>query len=249
VSYLYYADRVYQINLAIAGIAVGTVALPNLAKNVKLKKQNIIDKLQNRSIELCLLLSLPAAFGLLIASEQIVNSLFGYGSFNNEDIYYTSLALIFFALGVPAFALIKVLSNFYFARNDTKFPFYVSFITMLINIIISLSFFKKYGFIIIPIATSLSSWVAILIYLIFLKKNKILFLSSEFISNFFKILLSTFLMSIFLYYGLNYFEDKFVYSNKFKLIYLLIMVGLSSALYLIVVKILGVLNLKSYKIK
>ena len=249
VSYLYYADRVYQINLAIAGIAVGTVALPNLAKNVKLKKQNIIDKLQNRSIELCLLLSLPAAFGLLIASEQIVNSLFGYGSFNIEDIYYTSLALIFFAFGVPAFALIKVLSNFYFARNDTKFPFYVSFITMLINIIISLSFFKKYGFIIIPIATSLSSWVAILIYLIFLKKNKILFLSSEFISNFLKILLSTFLMSIFLYYGLNYFEDKFVYLNKFKLIYLLIMVGLSSALYLIVAKILGVLNLKSYKIK
>ena len=249
VSYLYYADRVYQINLAIAGIAVGTVALPNLAKNVKLKKQNIIDKLQNRSIELCLLLSLPATFGLLIASEQIVNSLFGYGSFNIEDIYYTSLALIFFAFGVPAFALIKVLSNFYFARNDTKFPFYVSFITMLINIIISLSFFKKYGFIIIPIATSLSSWVAILIYLIFLKKNKILFLSSEFISNFLKILLSTFLMSIFLYYGLNYFEDKFVYLNKFKLIYLLIMVGLSSALYLIVAKILGVLNLKSYKIK
>ena len=249
VSYLYYADRVYQINLAIAGIAVGTVALPNLAKNVKLKKQNIIDKLQNRSIELCLLLSLPATFGLLIASEQIVNSLFGYGSFNIEDIYYTSLALIFFAFGVPAFALIKVLSNFYFARNDTKFPFYVSFITMLINIIISLSFFKKYGFIIIPIATSLSSWVAILIYLIFLKKNKILFLSSESISNFLKILLSTFLMSIFLYYGLNYFEDKFVYSNKFKLIYLSIMVGLSSALYLIVAKILGVLNLKSYKIK
>ena len=56
-------------------------------------------------------------------------------------------------------------------------------------------------------------------------------------------------MSIFLYYGLNYFEDKFVYSNKFKLIYLLIMVGLSTALYLIVAKILGVLNLKSYKIK
>ena len=249
VSYLYYADRVYQINLAIAGIAVGTVALPNLAKNVKLKKQNIIDKLQNRSIELCLLLSLPAAFGLLIASEQIVNSLFGYGSFNIEDIYNTSLALIFFAFGVPAFALIKVLSNFYFARNDTKFPFYISFITMLINIIISLSFFKKHGFIIIPIATSLSSWVAIFIYLIFLKKNKILFLSSEFISNFLKILLSTFLMSIFLYYGLNYFEDKFVYSNKFKLIYLLIMVGLSTALYLIVAKILGVLNLKSYKIK
>ena len=249
VSYLYYADRIYQINLAIAGIAIGTVALPNLARSIKLKKQNLVDKLQIKSIELCLLLSIPAALGLLIASEQIVNSLFGYGSFSKEDIYFTSLALIYFSIGVPAFALIKVLSNFYFARNNTKLPFYISFITMLINIIISLSLFKKYGFIIIPIATSLSTWLAVVIYLVYLKKNKILFLNNVFNSNFLKILFSTFLMSVFLYYGLNNFEDKFEYANKFKLIYLLIMIGLSSALYLMFTKIFGILNLKSYKIK
>ena len=249
VSYLYYADRVYQINLAIAGIAIGTVALPSLAKSVRLKKRNLVDKLQTKSIELCLLLSLPAAIGLFVASEQIVNSLFGYGSFNKDDINNTSLALIFFSIGVPAFALIKVLSSFYFARNNTKLPFYISFITMLINIIISLSFFKKYGFVIIPIATSLSTWFAVIIYFIFLNKNKIIFLKNIFTSNFFKITIATFLMTIFLYNGLNYFEDKFEYSNKFKLIYLLIVVGLSSALYLIITKVLGVLNLKSYKIK
>ena len=249
VSYLYYADRVYQINLAIAGIAIGTVALPSLAKSVRLKKRNLVDKLQTKSIELCLLLSLPAAIGLFVASEQIVNSLFGYGSFNKDDINNTSLALIFFSIGVPAFALIKVLSSFYFARNNTKLPFYISFITMLINIIISLSFFKKYGFVIIPIATSLSTWFAVIIYFIFLNKNKIIFLKNIFTSNLFKIIIATFLMTIFLYNGLNYFEDKFEYSNKFKLIYLLIVVGLSSALYLIITKVLGVLNLKSYKIK
>ncbi|OUW48957.1 MAG: murein biosynthesis integral membrane protein MurJ [Candidatus Pelagibacter sp. TMED196] len=249
VSYLYYADRIYQINLAIAGIAIGTVALPNLAKSIKLKKQILVEKLQTKSIELCLLLSIPAALGLLIISEQIVNSLFGYGSFNKEDVYNTSQALIFFSFGLPAFALIKVLSNFYFARNNTKLPFYISFFVMLINIIISLSLFKEYGFIIIPIATSLSTWVGVIIYLIFLRRNKILFLKNILTSNIFKILISTFLMSIFLYNGLNYFEDKFEYSNEFKLIYLLIMVGLSSTLYLIIAKILGILNLKSYKIK
>ena len=249
VSYLYYADRIYQINLAIAGIAIGTVALPNLTKCIKLKKQTLVEKLQNKSIELCLLLSLPAALGLFIASEQIVNSLFGYGSFNKEDVHNTSQALIFFSFGVPAFALIKVLSNFYFARNNTKLPFFISFITMFINIVISLSLFKKYGFVIIPIATSLSTWVGVIIYLIYLRRNKILFLKNILTSNLFKILASTFLMSIFLYNGLNYFEDKFEYSNEFKLIYLLIMVGLSSTLYLITAKILGILNLKSYKIK
>ena len=120
---------------------------------------------------------------------------------------------------------------------------------MFINVVISLSLFKKYGFIIIPIATSLSTWVGVIIYLIYLRIDKILFLKNILTSNLFKILASTFLMSIFLYNGLNYFEDKLKYLNEFKLIYLLIMIVLSSTLYLIIAKILGILNLKSYKIK
>ena len=47
VSYLYYADRVYQINLAIAGIAVGTVMLPQLSKNIRNKNFKQITYLQN----------------------------------------------------------------------------------------------------------------------------------------------------------------------------------------------------------
>ena len=60
--------------------------------------------IQNRSIELSILLSIPASLGLIIASEQIVTSLFGYGSFDNESVLNTSIALTFFAFGVPAFS-------------------------------------------------------------------------------------------------------------------------------------------------
>jgi len=249
VSYLYYADRVYQINLAIAGIAVGTVVLPSLSKSIKLNDQKSVDLIQNRSMELSLLLSIPATFGLLIASKQIVNCLFGYGSFDSVDVIYTSLALTFFAIGVPAFALIKILSTFYFARDNTKLPFYISLISMILNIIISISLFKKYGFIIIPIATSLSTWIAVLIYFVLLSRNKFINFENQYLLNFFKILLATIFMSIFLYFGLDYFEDKFEYSYKFKLIYLLIIVVLSTAIYLFIARLLGVLNLKSYKLK
>ena len=83
VSYLYYADRVYQINLAIAGIAVGTVSLPILSKAFKQKNIKKIFSIQNRSIELSLLLSIPASLGLILASDEIVNALFGYGSFTD----------------------------------------------------------------------------------------------------------------------------------------------------------------------
>ena len=75
VSYLYYADRVYQINLAIAGIAIGTIILPRLSKYVQQKKKLDIDKIQNKSLELSLLLSLPATIGLIVASEEIISIL------------------------------------------------------------------------------------------------------------------------------------------------------------------------------
>ena len=247
VSYLYYADRVYQINLAIAGIAVGTVALPSLSKSVKINDEASINLIQNKSIELSLLLSLPAAFALLIASQHIVSCLFGYGSFDIEDTNYTSLALTYFAFGVPAFALIKVLSNFYFARDNTKVPFYISFFTMILNILISVSLFKKYGFIIIPIATSASTWIAVLIYFYLLNQKKFLNLEKNIILNLLKISSAVILMCFFLYFSLDYFEDKFEYSYNFKLIYLLIVIGLSAGLYLFATNLLGVLNLKSYR--
>ena len=248
VSYLYYADRVYQINLAIAGIAVGTVALPALSKSIKSNDQISVNQIQNRSIELSLLLSIPATFGLLIASKQIINSLFGYGSFQIEDVIFTSLALTFFSIGVPAFALIKVLSNFYFARDNTKLPFYISFLSMVLNILISVSLFKKYGFIIIPIATSISTWVAVFIYIVLLTRSGLINFENKYLLNFFKILIATILMCLFLYFSLDYFEDKFDYYYKFKLIYLLIVVGLSVTVYLFFAKLFGLFNLKSYKL-
>ena len=249
VSYLYYADRIYQINLAIAGIAVGTVVLPSLSKSIKAKDQNSIDLIQNKSIELSLLLSLPATFALLIASEEIVSSLFGYGSFNIDDIIYTSQALTYFAFGVPAFALVKVLSNFYFARDNTKVPFYISLISMILNISISVSLFEKYGFIIIPIATSVSTWISVLIYIYLLNNKKFINIKNKFLLNIVKISFALILMCLFLYFSLDYFEDKFKYTYDFKLIYLLIVVGLSAVLYLFFTNLFGVLNLKNYKLK
>jgi putative peptidoglycan lipid II flippase len=152
VSYLYYADRIYQINLAIAGIAVGTVSLPVLSKTFKENNIKKLSNIQSKSFELSLLLSMPASIGLILASEEIVNALFGYGSFSHEDVKLTADALKYFGYGVPAFALVKILSNFFFARDNTKTPFYISTTMVIINIFISVSLFSNFGFIIIPIA-------------------------------------------------------------------------------------------------
>jgi len=54
VSYLYYADRIYQINLAIAGIAIGTVILPQLSKYIQNDENEKIIAIQNKALELSL---------------------------------------------------------------------------------------------------------------------------------------------------------------------------------------------------
>ena len=126
-----------------------------------------ITLLQNKALEFSLFLSLPASIALLIASEEIISALFGYGTFDELSVKNSSKALFYFAFGLPAFSLIKVFSSFYFARKNTKLPFYISLTSVLLNILISITFFNQIGFIIIPIATSISSWFNCILLFIF----------------------------------------------------------------------------------
>ena len=249
VSYLYYADRVYQINLAVAGIAVGTVMLPELSKYVKNNNHEKIVDLQNRALELSLFLSIPAATALVLASEQIITSLFGYGSFNNESVTNTAIALTFFAFGVPAFSILKILSNFFFARNDTKTPFYLSIISVSLNIIFSVSLFNKFGFIIIPIATSISSWVNVFMHYYFIKKRDLYIFDSKFIYKFPRMILSVVVMGIVLYLLLGFFSDKFAYNESWKFIYLFIIVIISLLSYFLISNFSGAFKFKDIKLR
>tara|TARA_A100001011_G_scaffold341242_1_gene373959 strand:+ start:349 stop:1875 length:1527 start_codon:yes stop_codon:yes gene_type:complete len=247
VSYLYYADRVYQINLAIAGIAVGTVSLPVLSQAIKTKNILKVYNIQSKSIELSLLLSIPASLGLILASEQIINALFGYGSFSEKNIEMTAKALKYFGYGIPAFALVKILSNFFFARDNTKTPFYISIFIVFLNIFISLSFFKEVGFVIIAIATSVSTWIGVIIYVFLLKKRKLLLIKPNLFTNILKIILSTIIMSFILWFFLDYFSQSLEYTDKFKSIYLLFIVSFVATIYLITCYLLRVLKIKNYK--
>jgi len=234
VSYLYYADRIYQINLAIAGIAIGTVILPQLSKYVQTNKKEKIKLIQNKALELSLFLSIPAAIALLIASEEIISALFGYGSFDKESAINSGKALFYFAFGLPAFSLIKVFSTFFFARHNTKIPFYISLASVLLNIFISIIYFKEIGFLIIPIATTISSWVNATLLLIFLKMNSLFSFNLIFIARFIKILIASVLMGIFFNYIIYFFSDQLNYQANFKAFYLVGIIILSLIFYIFI---------------
>jgi putative peptidoglycan lipid II flippase len=234
VSYLYYADRVYQINLAIAGIAIGTVILPQLSKYVQNNKKEKIHLIQNKALELSLFLSIPAAIALLIASEEIISSLFGYGSFDEESVKNSAKALFYFGVGLPAFSLIKVFSTFFFARHNTKTPFFISLISVLLNVFISIIFFKEVGFIIIPIATTISSWFNAILLFILLRKKNLFSFNLIFIQRFIKILVASILMGIFFNFLIHFLNDKLIYEEIFKSAYLIGAVILGLTFYILV---------------
>ena len=249
VSYLYYADRIYQINLAIAGIAIGVVILPQLSKYVHAKKKDKIHFIQNKALELSMFLSIPATFALMISSKEIVSALFGYGSFNEESVVNSAKALYFFAIGLPAFAFIKVFSSFFFANHDTKTPFYISLVSVILNIFISLYYFNNVGFIIIPIATSISSWFNSLILFLFLKRRKLFEFSEIFFIRFLKIIFASILMGFIFNYLILFFGNKLVYDYNFKLFYLLFTVLLGLMFYLIISFFIKAFNSKDLKLK
>ena len=233
VSYLYYADRVYQINLAIAGIAIGTVILPQLSKYVQNNKKDKIKLIQNKALELSLFLSIPAAIALLIASEEIISSLFGYGLFDEVSVKNSANALFYFGVGLPAFSLIKVFSTFFFARHNTKIPFYISLISVLLNIFISIIFFEEIGFIIIPIATTVSSWFNAILLFILLKKENLFNFNLIFIDRFIRILMASIMMGIFFNLLINFLNNKLVYEEIFKSVYLVGAVILGLTFYIL----------------
>ena len=234
VSYLYYADRIYQINLAISGIAIGVVILPQLSKLISQKNKKKIDLIQNKALELSLFLSLPASIALLIASDEIISALFGYGKFSEDSVSNSAKALYFFSLGLPAFAMIKVFSNFFFANHNTKTPFYISVVSVLLNILISVYFFKTVGFIIIPIATTISSWFNLIALFLILQKRNLFTFNSIFIKRFFKIVFASIIMGLFFNYLIILFNEQLSFEHSFKSFFLIISVILGLGFYLLI---------------
>ena len=154
---------------------------------------------------------------------------------------------MFFGYGIIAFALVKVLANFFFARDNTKTPFYVSSFIVLLNIIISVSFFGRFGFLIIPIATSFSTWVGVFIFFYLLKRNNLLLIQKKLYLNIFKIVISTIIMSSALIFFLKKYSIYLDYTYIYKSIWLLFIVGFVGIVYFISCNFFGLLKIKNYK--
>ncbi len=178
VSYLYYADRIYELPLAIVGIAIGVVLLPDVSRHLRAGNDAAVNDSQNRSFEFSMLLTIPAAVALAVVPQPIVAVLFERGAFTPTDTLATAYALGIFALGLPAFVMIKVFSPAFFAREDTRTPMHFAVASMAANTVGSIALFyvfRSYGLMPhlgIAVATSIGGWLnAGLLYATLVKRG------------------------------------------------------------------------------
>lgn len=159
VSWLYYADRLNQLPLGIIGIGVGTALLPTMSRLIGADDVPAAIGQQNRAMELVLILTLPAAAGLVVAAEPIVALLFEHGQFTRADTVATGTALAGFAIGLPAYVLIKVLTPGFHARSDTSTPVRVALAAMLVNLVANLVLVWPLGHVGIALGTAIAAWI------------------------------------------------------------------------------------------
>jgi putative peptidoglycan lipid II flippase len=159
VSWLYYADRLYQLPLGVIGVAIGVVLLPELSRRLRAGDIAGAGSSQNRALELSLFLTLPATAALMIMPVPILSALFEHGAFRHVDTIAVAGAVAAFAAGLPAFAMTKVFQPGFYAREDTKTPMRFAIISVAVNIVGSLLLSRWYGHVGIALATAIAAWI------------------------------------------------------------------------------------------
>ena len=163
VAWLNYADRLYQLPLGVVGIAIGVVLLPDLSRRLRAGDEQGGRDAFNRASEISLALTIPASVALMVIPLPLVSVLFERGAFTSDDTAATALAVAIYGLGLPAFVLQKTLQPLFFAREDTKRPFYYALIAMILNAALAIGLSPIIGFAAAAIGTSLTGWAMVVL--------------------------------------------------------------------------------------
>jgi putative peptidoglycan lipid II flippase len=159
VSYLAFADRINQFPLSITGIAIGTVLLPLLTRHVAANRHEESIYIQNRVLQFSFVLTLPAAFALVILSVPIVTVLFQHGRFTSLMSLEVAKVLSIYVLCLPANVVVKTLNANFFSRGNTRIPMIVASVSILSNLFFIALLFPLFSYYGIAMAATFASFV------------------------------------------------------------------------------------------
>ena len=203
ISYLFFADRVNQLPLGVVGVAVGTALLPLLSRQIRSGDEAAARASQNRALEFSLFLTLPAAVALMIMADPIISVLFERGEFDAAAAAATAGALAIFAVGLPAYVLVKGLAPGYFAREDTVTPVKIAVVALIANVVISLVLMGPFKHLGIAVAMAASSWINAILLALILRRRGHLELDGRFKSRLPRMVLASVAMGATLYVAMD----------------------------------------------
>ena len=199
-SWLYYADRLYQLPLALIGIAMGIALLPTLSRRLRAGDDQGAMNAMNRGMEIAAFLTIPAAVALFLIPNFLIGGLLERGQFTSLDTNNAALALSMFAFGLPAFVLLKVLTPAFFARENTKTPMIFASISALINLVLGVALFFTIGFYGLAIATSIAAWINVICLGVILHREKLFRFDKRLKNRLPRILLASLFMGLVLWW-------------------------------------------------
>ncbi len=171
ISYLYYGNRLVQLPLGVFAVALAIVLLPTLSSHAaKGEKKELVETL-SFSIRLILFITIPATVGLIVLREPIVNTLWERGEFLHASTQGTSIALLYYSIGLCAYSGVKIIAPAFYALQDTKTPAKVGIYSMLINIVLNLILMGPLQHGGLALATSLAALFNVVVLMYFLRKR------------------------------------------------------------------------------
>ena len=140
ITSLYVADRVMQLVLGSYAIAVSTALLPTMSRLFAEGNVGEIKRAFGFSLRFVSFIAIPAAVGLILLRQPIVQVLFQHGKFVAESTALTARALLYYSLGLPAFAAIKLITTMYYSTHDTMTPARIGAWSLALNLVLNLIF-------------------------------------------------------------------------------------------------------------
>ncbi|MAQ84349.1 MAG: murein biosynthesis integral membrane protein MurJ [Maritimibacter sp.] len=202
VAWLSYADRLYQLPLGVVGIAIGVVLLPDLSRRLGAGDTAGGRDAFNRAAEISLALTIPAAVALVAIPLTLISVLFQRGEFGPDDTAATALALAVYGLGLPAFVLQKALQPLFFARENTRTPFYYALGSLAVNAVVAIGLAPFIGYIAAALGTTLAGWSMVLqLWLGSRRYGEAVLLDERFKRRIWRIIVAALLMGVVLWVG------------------------------------------------
>lgn len=247
VAWLNYADRLYQLPLGVVGVAIGVVLLPDLSRRLRAGDTSGGREALNRAAEVSLALTIPAAVALVAIPDALVTVLFQRGAFEASDTNATAFAVAVYGLGLPAFVLQKVLQPLFFAREDTKRPFYIALASLVINFGMAVGLSPIIGFIAAAWGTTLAGWgTVLLLWVMSRKMGEAAQMDARFQSRIVRIILASLAMGAILY-ALNTVLLPLLVNPAWKLPVLIALVAAGMVSYFGIGQVIGAFRLSEFK--